>query len=118
MNASPATVAQRRALAAHRLGDEEWRSASMRERRRVELVELHVRDFRPGFEGQRDAVAGRHLRDSSCARTAGPRRRWRAPRAGAVYASMCARCRSIASTPGDAAASTMSSRARACNRVR
>ena len=49
-------VEQHRALAAHRLGDEEV--AGRRERRGVELVELQVGERRSGPQRGGDAVAG------------------------------------------------------------
>ncbi len=53
-----AIVAQVRAFAAQRFGDEEARRAGQRERGGMELVELHVGEFGAGQRGECDAVAG------------------------------------------------------------
>jgi hypothetical protein len=57
-----ALVAQVRALAAQRLREQKARRALKRERRGMELIELHVGQLRAGFGGQSDAVAGGHGR--------------------------------------------------------
>ena len=55
-----AVVAQVRALAAQRLGEQEARYAGKRERGGMELVKLHVGQLGAGLRSQRDAVAGGH----------------------------------------------------------
>ena len=52
-------VDERRAFAAHRLGDQRHRIASDRKRGRMELHELHIGEHRAGARRHRDAVAGR-----------------------------------------------------------
>ena len=52
---------EQRACAAHGLGNQEVRAAIERERRRMELHELHVHDLGPRAERQRDAAARRAL---------------------------------------------------------
>ena len=55
-----AIVAQIRAFAAQRLGEQKARGTRQRQRRGMELVELHVGELGAGLRGERDAVAGGH----------------------------------------------------------
>ena len=58
--ALPRGVAQVRPFSAHRLGDEEPRRARERQRRRMELDELHIEEGRPRSERHGHSVAGGH----------------------------------------------------------
>ena len=79
---SPAAVAQQRAVAAQRLGQQRARHARVVQRGRVELEELQVRhgDARP--QRHRHPVARRHLAGWWSPRRAGRRRRWPTARGG------------------------------------
>jgi len=53
-------ITQIRTFTAQGLGEQEARSAFQKQRRRVELDELHIADFCAGAIGHSDAIAGGH----------------------------------------------------------
>ena len=110
------SVAQHRAVAAKRLGDERARHGRVMERRRVELHELDVGDRDSGAKRHGDPVAGRLGRVRRDRSTAGPR----PPQARTTWvASTCCSSPdgSSATSPVHRPASTTRSRANHSSRI-